>query len=475
MKHLSAARLTLLIVVLALIAALAPAINLEAKTTRVINGGFETGDFTGWVHGGVGNQAVEAYQPYFGDYSARLGVANSVEPTGFDWLYQGGIVVPNWAISPTLHFAYRLVTYDTIANDYFQVDILDQTGVTLTNVLVDGCTVGCGGKVDLGWQIVSVDMTPYQGQEVRLWFGTMQNGNGSRTWVYLDDVALNYRVLPMPVVLGVMPGNSVRVLGTAEPGVRVQASIKLPGAAAYSWVGSTGTDAVGNWAISLPTSAGDGVYLIRFLARDGGDIVSPWTEPITYDTLAPLRTLVLQQGNSDVADTTINAWAPTTNAGNSAALLLRTADVKNSLLRFDLAPISPTHTIEKATLSLFVENQTNPAAFLLEGYLLKRGFVANQATWNLAATGVPWGSPGANDTIADREGVPFDTTLVMTSGRWVHLDVTDVVKAWQAAPATNYGLLLKAFAARQAVEYSFDSSQSPRIERRPKISVIYKP
>jgi hypothetical protein len=43
---------------------------------------------------------------------------------------------------------------------------------------------------DAGWVEEAIDLTPFRGQSFYLYYNTVNNGNGQRTWMYLDDVSL---------------------------------------------------------------------------------------------------------------------------------------------------------------------------------------------------------------------------------------------------------------------------------------------
>ena len=44
---------------------------------------------------------------------------------------------------------------------------------------------------DSGWQEASVDLTPYRGQNLYLYLNVFNDGNGTPTWMYVDDIQLN--------------------------------------------------------------------------------------------------------------------------------------------------------------------------------------------------------------------------------------------------------------------------------------------
>ena len=172
----------------------------------VENGGFESGDFTGWQHGGELHQFVRTTYPHAGRYSALLGdpaYGNDNVPSGSAWVYQT-IQVPSTG-SPTFSFWYRIFTYDVLWSethqcyyDYFDVYIQDTNGQTLEHILRDGYT-GTWEKdtlQDLGWKHFSYDLSGYTGQTIRIAFANFNTPGatgdpGLNTYTYLDDVVVS--------------------------------------------------------------------------------------------------------------------------------------------------------------------------------------------------------------------------------------------------------------------------------------------
>jgi hypothetical protein len=171
----------------------------------IINGGFETGDFTGWtlgasyVGGDSGYQIISGARQHSGSFSAALGRWDTAfhgiydptaEPDGSEWIYQD-FVVPQAATY--LKFDWFMETYDTAAYDWFDAAIQDTSGNTLISI------VSQGGKPGLdygpywttgGWIEQSVDISAYRGQKIRIYFDQRLDGFGDQTRTYIDDVRL---------------------------------------------------------------------------------------------------------------------------------------------------------------------------------------------------------------------------------------------------------------------------------------------
>jgi hypothetical protein len=151
---------------------------------------------------------------YTGARSMRNGVVPpTIDTYSHSSAYQA-IDIPAGASSPTLTFwykpyseeaprsdwkAYDWVGYDPAAVirgdpvsakaleiDWQEMLILDRYyhllpgGVVLRRVQNDG-----------QWHKVTYDLSPYKGMRINLYFNTINDGDGQRTWMYVDDVSVN--------------------------------------------------------------------------------------------------------------------------------------------------------------------------------------------------------------------------------------------------------------------------------------------
>jgi hypothetical protein len=161
-------------------------------TGMIQNGGFETGSFPPWViDGHVNDPVVGTDSPHTGNDAAFAGgnpqqnthcEENNNEPLGDSSFYQQFGPVP---ASATLSFWHKDCTNDSIAFDWQDAYITDSNGNILQTIyhLCDTAP----------YTNVTVDMTPYVGQTVRIKFLTHQDGfnpPGDTTGQWIDDVAL---------------------------------------------------------------------------------------------------------------------------------------------------------------------------------------------------------------------------------------------------------------------------------------------
>ena len=126
----------------------------------VTNPGFETGDFTGWQHGGKLAQSVSGKEPHTGSYSALLGdpsyACEGGVPVGRAWLEQTFIMPPTGV--PVLSFWYRIHTHDHLTwtdgtlGDSFDVYINSSMILQDNYDNYPGPAPGCSNEQDLGWE-----------------------------------------------------------------------------------------------------------------------------------------------------------------------------------------------------------------------------------------------------------------------------------------------------------------------------------
>ena len=150
-------------------------------TNLIANGGFESD--SGWTLSGLKRPVYTTDQFVEGTRSLLLGV---VPPNGdgnaYSSAYQA-ISLSAGMSSATLGFWMQRDTEDTYG-DAQQVVILDdalRVERVLANVLNDSGV----------WSYTSFDLTDYIGRTIFVYFNVVNDGDGSRTWMYLDEVVLD--------------------------------------------------------------------------------------------------------------------------------------------------------------------------------------------------------------------------------------------------------------------------------------------
>jgi len=171
---------------------------LILKDFRVLcNGGFETGDFACWAHGGELDQSVRCGTAYVyeGNCAALLGNPNypcgDGVPIGTAWVSQT-FSVPSCP-KPVLSFEYRIFSNDKLK---LSGDKWDSFDVYINNTLIlrDGNIQWLKANCyidpwDSTWKPFSYSLSAYKGQNIRVSF---HNANREdryyNTWTYVDQV-----------------------------------------------------------------------------------------------------------------------------------------------------------------------------------------------------------------------------------------------------------------------------------------------
>jgi hypothetical protein len=209
---------------------------------------------------------------------------------------------------------------------------------------------------------------------------------------------------------------------------------------------------------------------IRAFEPDNGTVPRP-TDP------ADVRTVVLQDGPGydGTTDTLINEWDASVNYGSWFFLQLNGNGEQRSLIRFELRDIPEGAQVISGTLSLWLaekEAASEQQPLQVSAYKVKRRWQVSEATWEQAATDMPWGQRGCDSRVSDRSIDPSDTTTALAVEQWHDLDVTNWVQEWLQIPETNYGVLLIGESPTTA-RFKFASANYWFPEYHPKLTIAY--
>jgi hypothetical protein len=158
--------------------------------------------------------------------------------------------------------------------------------------------------------------------------------------------------------------------------------------------------------------------------------------------------------------------------GDEHFIHVRQPGVKAALVRFDLSSVPPYSVINDATLRLYVVDRSNWRSLDIELYRVRRDWSETQATWEKADVGDSWASDGCNGVGTDRDGEILASVVLPDPESWVELDVTELVSAWMAEPADNYGVFLRG-GGSVSVGYVFISFEHPDVDLRPMLRVDF--
>lgn len=147
----------------------------------IVNGGFESGDLSGWTTLAGAAVAVVSSAKHSGTYGAMLGLAT---PTNGDTTMSQTFAVPS--TGGTLTFWYENICPDTVTYDWFTASLQNTSGTTLATLVPRICTAS--GT----WTQVSYNLAAYAGQTVVL-VTTNHDDNypGDPTFSVVDDATVN--------------------------------------------------------------------------------------------------------------------------------------------------------------------------------------------------------------------------------------------------------------------------------------------
>jgi len=155
----------------------------------IVNGGFET-DETWHISDTAYPAGYSTAYAHSGQRSMRLGVESGTDVYSFSTVWQA-IHVPADAEGPVLAFWYYPVSNDT-SGDLQYALILDEHGTIL-----DWMFSARSNAQE--WILEEYSLDAYRGEDIRISFGVINDGDGDLTTMYIDDVsALLCGLLPTP-------------------------------------------------------------------------------------------------------------------------------------------------------------------------------------------------------------------------------------------------------------------------------------
>jgi len=191
------------------------------------------------------------------------------------------------------------------------------------------------------------------------------------------------------------------------------------------------------------------------------------------------KVVVLQAGRHEyagAADSYIDAIQPDGNHGGEESMVVRAGGQARLLVRFDFSSLPADAIIQSARLELYADSSygTLESPLAISAYDVRRDWQELQATWNEAAAGQSWGTPGADDTLTDRSGVSVATATVAALGGWYLWDITNAVQGWVADSGANHGLLFMGAGSGNSEIRFFSRSYSVDETLRPKLTVVFE-
>lgn len=168
--------------------------------------------------------------------------------------------------------------------------------------------------------------------------------------------------------------------------------------------------------------------------------------------------VAFQRGaGGDVADAKVSNRQPDKRFGDEPVASISSVNghQEQVLLRFDTGGIPRHATLTSATLTLWQTNSGRPTS--LRAHAVTRPWQEGSITWS------GFGAAHAPEVAASLEAPGPAHPAART------LDVSGLVAAWVKQPESNHGLLL----AQAEGKTLLDTSESPHLERRPRLEVCY--
>ncbi len=161
-------------------------LTVGTGTEKIVNGGFEATSTSPWVGstGAIANWTSQGQPAYEGSKSAfLLGYGNGSIVT--ETLYQT-VTIPSTATNATLSFYLHIDTAETeaVAYDKLNVQVRNSSG-TVLKTLATYSNLNAAA----GYQPCTFDLSAYQGQTVRIYFGATEDQYAQTSFVF-DKVSL---------------------------------------------------------------------------------------------------------------------------------------------------------------------------------------------------------------------------------------------------------------------------------------------
>ena len=151
-------------------------VTLTVTLKGLVNGGFETGDLTGWASTGVVG-VDRTTTSHSGSFTAQVG---SVSASANSTMSQTWTVP---AAGGKLTFWYSMYCSDKVKNDWFTVTVTDGVTGAVSTVLAPVCPKS-------GWTKVTVNLSSHSGHFVTVTFVNHDDGNPpDPSYTLVDDVS----------------------------------------------------------------------------------------------------------------------------------------------------------------------------------------------------------------------------------------------------------------------------------------------
>jgi len=172
-------------------------------------------------------------------------------------------------------------------------------------------------------------------------------------------------------------------------------------------------------------------------------------------------------------DTYLNDWDRHANFATENRLEIRTNNVAEPIIRFDLSPVPEGPlTVEYAMLELYAADWGGPRSLQAGAYRILADWDVNAATWYSATTSTDWTEAGCSAIGFDREEVASAYQVVDAVGFWYAWDVTAMVQSWYDFPEDNHGVIIIA-GPDVSAQYNLASADYHTQHLKPRLSITF--
>ncbi|MBN2474704.1 MAG: hypothetical protein JXB62_08850, partial [Pirellulales bacterium] len=291
-----------------------PAFGLAQRTELLVNGDFETGDFTGWTATSNGLPALTPWTvgpaaggfffdsaPRSGAYSAYNGLDGAA---GLEYELYQDVAIPVLGDQTTLITNHRIAYTGGVSEGQartFEISVRDTENNLLETLYTETIPAQITSEVDRGWRKQRFDLTTYRGQVVRIHFReTIPESFAGPALLELDGLSLVAEDLlkwALPDVdeytldLSGKAGHSIDVVLAGQDGADFSEEIlELLDPDGQSVLATAVPDplglAAGNYDLAILgfAVAADGVYTLRLTSSIDAEYGIVVTDSAVFDT-----------------------------------------------------------------------------------------------------------------------------------------------------------------------------------------------
>ena len=159
-------------------------IAVAALTNPIINGGFESGDFTGWTAVGDPLPVIQSAHVHSGKYAAFVGNNSGAGGAGWYNLYLG---TPNMVTNLPANATLSFWVYRRSAGGVMNLRVKEGIGPGAADLL-DPWPIPRASYNDSGWMHYKVDLSAHAGKTITILVELYQSDK--HTYMLVDDVEL---------------------------------------------------------------------------------------------------------------------------------------------------------------------------------------------------------------------------------------------------------------------------------------------